>query len=160
MSGGDAGLAVPKDRLAVTIHLDTNAAIEGEIYMESTVGDLSVHQKMTRFLEQGSRFFPVRTSASTEFINKTATRYIEVGIPHDPGANFFSHLLMQTVPVMVYFKNDSAMSGQLMAEVPQDRGRLSDCVNVDSFFLSVYTNGKMCYINKDTVMKIVHADNL
>jgi hypothetical protein len=156
---GDAGLTVPKDRLAVIIHLDNGAIVEGEIFMESAVGELSIHQKITRFLDQGSRFFPVRTSTSTEFINKTAIRYIEAGIPNDPGANFFSHLLMQTVPVMVYFKDDALLSGQLMAEVPQDRGRLSDCVNIDSIFLSVYTSGKMCYINKNVVTKIIHADN-
>lgn len=156
--GADAGLAVPKDRLAVIIHLDGGEAVSGEIFMEYAGGDLSVHQRITRFLDQGAGFFPVKTAAAAEFINKSAIRYIEVAIPSDPGANFFSHLLMQTVPVIVFFKGDAALNGQLMAEVPQGRDRLSDCINIPSAFLSVYTSGKMCYVNKDALLKVVHAD--
>ena len=155
----DSGLAVPKDKQAVVIHLDAGAIIEGDIFMESSINETSLHQKLLRFLTQGSRFFPIKTADATEFINTTAIRFVEVKIPADPSANFFSHLLMQTLQVTVYFRDNTTLSGQLMAEVPPGRGRLSDCVNIPAAFLSIYTSGKMCYVNRNNVVKIVEADN-
>ncbi|HTG01115.1 MAG TPA: hypothetical protein VK654_11085 [Nitrospirota bacterium] len=154
----DSGLAVPKDRQAVVVHLDTGDSIEGDIFMESSGSGTSSHQKILRFLSEGARFFPVMTASSTVFLNRTAIRSVEVIIPTGPGTVFFPHLLMHTVPVTVDYKDNSTLSGQLMAEVPPGRGRLSDCINIPSSFLSIYTGGKMYYVNKDSVVKIREAD--
>jgi hypothetical protein len=45
-----------------------------------------------------------------------------------------------------------------MAEVPQEKARLSDCLNMSNRFLSIRTGATMCYINKDALQKVVHAD--
>jgi hypothetical protein len=154
----DAGLTVPKDRQGVVIHLANGESLEGEIFMEAIVGELSMHQKITAFLEQGKRFFPIKTAASTVFINKTTIKYLEVAIPADPAAKFFPHLLMQTVPVTAHFHGSGSLSGQIMAEVPQETARLSDCLNVPSPYLNIYAGGKMYYVNKDALATVAHAD--
>ena len=55
---GDAAFAVPRDRQSVTVRLDGSTAIEGEIFLEYMHADLSIHQKVTMFLENDNVFFP------------------------------------------------------------------------------------------------------
>jgi hypothetical protein len=45
-----------------------------------------------------------------------------------------------------------------MAEVPREKNRLSDCLNLPHRFLSVKTGGKILYINKKAIQKVVHDD--
>ena len=151
--------AVPKDRQNVTVRLSSAVAILGEIFMESMAEGLSIHQKLSSFIENGSIFFPLKLSSGggTEFINKKKTQVIEVSLPENPEANYFSHLLMQTIPVTIFLTDGSAMSGDLMAEVPQEKARLSDCLNLPEKFLAVKSGGLMCYINKGALQKVVHG---
>ncbi len=65
---------------------------------------------------------------------------------------------MHAISVTARFCDGTAVSGELMAEVPQEKARLSDCLNISNKFLSVKTGGKMCYINKDALRTVVHAD--
>jgi hypothetical protein len=157
---GDAAFAVPRDRQGVTVRLGGGAAIEGEIFLEYMHADLSLHQKVTMFLENNNVFFPLKVDASggTAFISKKNVWTVEVGFPEDPETSYFSHLLMQTIPVIAHFCDGTTISGILMAEVPKEKARLSDCLNMQNIFLSVKTDRGMCYINKDALQKVVHAD--
>jgi hypothetical protein len=154
---GNAAFAVPKDRQGVTIRLDRGVTIEGDIFLELMASDLSIHQKVTAFLENDTAFFPVRINASggTEFVNKTRVRVMEVSIPEDPDTVYFAPHLMQSIPVTAYFQEGDPVSGDLLAEVPKEKARLSDCLNVSNKFLSVKTDGTMCYINREALTKVL-----
>jgi hypothetical protein len=157
---GNAAFAVPKDRQEVTVHLDRGVALEGEVFLEYMAADLSVHQKLTLFLENDNMFFPIKVGATggAEFVNKNNVWTVDVVIPDDPEINFFSHLLMHSIPVIAHFADGARISGDLMAEVPKEKARLSDCLNMPNKFLSVKTDGKMRYINKQALQKVIHAD--
>jgi hypothetical protein len=157
---GNAIFAVPKDRQAVTIRLDKGIKLEGEIFLEYMVSGLSTHQKVTAFLENENLFFPIKLIASgvTEFVNKKTVQTVVVGFPGESETGYFSHLLMHSIRVTARFCDGTMVSGDLMAEVPQEKARLSDCLNMSNRFLSVKTGATMCYINKEALQKVVHAD--
>jgi hypothetical protein len=157
---GNTAFTVPKDRQAVTVRLQKGEKLEGEIFLEYMVSGLSTHQKVTAFLENENLFFPIKIIATgmTEFINKKTVQTVDVGVPEDPETGYFSHLLMHTIRVTARFCDGTMVSGDLMAEVPQEKARLSDCLNMSNRFLSVHTGSTMCYINKDSLQKVMHAD--
>ena len=150
---------VPKDRQAVIVRLSPGVVVEGEIFMEAFSENLSIHQKISAFIEDTNSFFPIKVipGGDTEFINKNTIQLVEVSVPDDPETSYFAHLLMQTIPVTAYFRDGDTVSGELMAEVPQEKARLSDCLNLREKFLKVKSGNKMCYINKKTLQKVVHA---
>ena len=157
---GNAAFAVPRDRLEVTLRLDQGVILEGEIFLEYMAGDLAVHHLITAFLENDTLFFPImiNTSGGTEFISKKSVRIVEVDIPEASEVDYFFHLLMRAIPVTAHFSDGTSLSGDLMAEVPQEKARLSDCLNMRNNFLCVKTAGKMCYLNKEALQKVVHGD--
>ena len=156
---GKTMFAVPKDRQNVTVRLSLGTALVGEIFMESIAEGLSIHQKITSFIENSNAFFPIKLSpgGSTEFINKNKIQVFEVSLPEDPETSYFSHFHMQTIPVTVFLTDGSTVSGDLLAEVPQEKARLSDCLNLTDKFLVVRSGEQMCYLNKDALQKVVHA---
>jgi hypothetical protein len=157
---GNAAFAVPKDRQRVMVHLDKGVALEGEIFLEFFSHEQSAHQKVTSFLENDSVFFPLKVSATgaTEFVNRKNIGIVEVDTAGEPDPEYFSFQILHTIPVTVILRHGDAISGLLMAEVPQDKARLSDCLNLPDRFLSVKTAGKIYYINKTAVQKVLHAD--
>jgi len=152
--------AVPKDRQNVIIHLDKEIALTGVIFLESFSDDLSVHQKVSAFLENNLVFFPLKLqeTGTTEFINKKNIGILEIAIPEVIDTDFFSLDLMHTIPVTAVLCHGDTISGELMAEVPQEKTRLSDCLNLPHKFLSVKTSDKIFYINKSALQKVVYAD--
>ena len=150
---------VPKDRQDVTIHLDKDVTLTGEIFLESFAQDLSAHQKVLAFLENDAVFFPIKLSATgnTEFINKQTAGIVEMAVPGESDANYFSFELMQTIPVTAILRHGQTISGELLAEVPKEKARLSDCLNLPHGFLSVKAGDKLFYINKSALQKVVYA---
>jgi hypothetical protein len=156
--GGTTAFAVPKDRLSVSIRLQTGVMLNGEIFLEYASDTVSMHQKVTAFLENDSVFFPIKVgSGGTEFVNKTHIRYVEINFPDDPDANYFSFRPMQAISVNAQFGDGDIVNGELVAEVPAEKARLSDCLNLQNKFLSVRTVNKMYYINRDMLQKVIHA---
>jgi hypothetical protein len=156
----NTAFAVPKDRQVVTIRLSQSMVLEGEIFLELISEGLSIHQKVTAFLENNNAFFPVKMipGGGTEFICKKNVQTVVVDFPADPETGYFARLPMHTIPVTAHFRDRNTLSGELIAEVPQEKARLSDCLNLPNIFLSVKTDGKMCYINKDALQKVSHKD--
>ncbi len=108
----NTAFAVPKDRLSVIIRLDKGMTVSGEIFLEYVSDTVSLHQKVTAFLENDNAFFPLKiNSGSTEFINKTHVRYVEIIFPAAPDANYFSFRPMQSIPVNALFGDGDAVNG-------------------------------------------------
>lgn len=158
----NAVFTVPKDRQVVTVRMDNGVTLEGEIFLENFADNLSAHQKVTALLESSNAFFPIRINSTgkTEFLSKKSVRVVEVLFPEDPDNSYFSYRLMRTIPVTALFSDTDSISGELMAEVPAEKARLSDCLNLPDKFLSVKSGEKMCYLNKEkeTLQKVVYLD--
>lgn len=155
-----AALAVPKDRQDVTVHLSGGGVLEGTIFLEYSQPELTLLQKVTAFLETGNTFFPLRLNkgGATEFINKKNVRIVELAYSADAEKDSLALSLMYSVEVTVVLVNDAAVSGALLAEVPLERARLSDCLNLPQQFLSIKMDGKIRYINKNALQKVVYAE--
>jgi hypothetical protein len=155
-----AAFAVPKDRQDVTVHLSEGGVIEGSIFLEYSLAERTLLQKVTAFLEAGNAFFPLRLNegGATEFINKKNVTSVELAYSPDAGKDSLALSLMYSVGVTAVFTNGTEIGGALLAEVPLERARLSDCLNLPQQFLSIKVDGKIRYINKNALQKVVHAD--
>ncbi len=144
---------VPKEKQLVTVHLIGGEAQEGNIYLEFFSEARTLHQKITAFLEDKKDFFPLSRGTTPEFVNKSAIRMVEVHYPEEQSSFDIMHVELVTV----IFRDGSQVSGDLLADVPDERKRLSDCLNLSGRFLCTRTYGKISYINKQAVLKVISA---
>ncbi len=150
--------AVPKDKLGVTIQFESGAVLRGFIFLEYTAARISARQKVSLFLERDNAFFPLLLddSGRTEFINKNKIRMLEAECPQgcDDEAD---RGLTRAIHITVVFNDGVTLSGGLLAEVPEQSARLSDCLNLPNRFLSVCVGRNALYINKYALQKVIHA---
>jgi hypothetical protein len=144
---------VPKEKQLVTVYLLGGDTVEGNIFLEYFPEARTLHQKLLAFFEDKKDFFPLSSGGTPEFINKHAARMVEVHYPEeDEDFN-----LMHVELVTVVFRDGAQVSGDLMADVPQERRRLSDCLNLTGRYICTRAYGKVCYINKEAVLKVISA---
>jgi len=146
-------LVVPKEKQLVTVYLLGGDTIEGNIFLEYNPDLRTLHLKMMAFLENKTDFFPLSSSPTPEFISKSAVRRVEVHSPEDEAAFNIMHVELVTV----IFRDGTQVSGDLLADVPDQRKRLSDCLNLSDRFLCTRTYGKICYISKQAILKVITA---
>ena len=144
---------VPKEKQQVTVYLLGGDTIEGNIFLEYNPDARSLHQKMMAFLENQTGFFPLSGSGTPEFISKSAIRMVEV--PHHGDEEAFD--IMHVELVTVIFRDGTQVSGDLLADVPEQRKRLSDSLNLSGRFLCTRAYGKVCYISKQAILKVITA---
>ncbi len=157
---GNAAFTVPMDRQRVLVRLHGGTIHEGDIFIEQVVADLSPHEKITTFLENEISFFPLKLAETgkAEFLNKSTIISVEVAVPENPEETFFSCLILHTIPVRAHCVEGTILQGLLTAEVPQERERLSDCLNMQNAFLCIQEDKRISYINKKALLKVEHAD--
>jgi len=144
---------VPKEKQLVTVHLLGGETQEGNIYLEFFSEARTLHQKIVAFLEDKNDFFPLSRGATPEFVSKSAIRMVEVHYPEEEASFNIMHVELVTV----IFRDGSQVSGDLLADVPEERRRLSDCLNLSGRFLCTRTYGKVSYINKQAILKVISA---
>lgn len=146
--------AVPKDKQLVTVHLIGGETRTGDIFLEYFPEVLTLHQKVKIFLEDTNRFFPLTAEgAPPTFINKERVSMLEVAVSDEEPAYSFMHI----EDITTLFTDGTALSGELLAEVPEEKARLSDCLNLPESFLSVKKEKTMCYLNKNTIQKVIYS---
>ncbi|MBS1128071.1 MAG: hypothetical protein H6Q96_451 [Nitrospirae bacterium] len=146
-------LVVPKEKQLVTVYLLGGDTIEGNIFLEYNPDARTLHQKMMAFLENKNAFFPLSSGHTPEFISMSAVRMVEVHNPEDEAAFNIMHVELVTV----IFRDGAQVSGDLLADVPDQRRRLSDCLNLTGRFLCTRAYGKVCYISKQAILKVITA---
>jgi sRNA-binding regulator protein Hfq len=151
-------LTIPKDRQKVTLYLDRGVFLQGEIFLDMFAGDLSIHQKVSAFFESAAQFFPIQLTdtGDTEFIYKNNVGRVEVKVPVEQDTEYFSIRLMHKIPVTAMLLHGDEISGDLMAEVPEEKNRLSDCLNLPQRFIGMRDGALIHYINKSALRKVIH----
>ncbi len=146
--------AVPKEKQLVTVYLIGGEIRSGNIFLEYYPEALTLHQKVKMFLEDANRFFPLTAEGMPPtFISKERVNMLEVAASDEESA--FS--LMHIEDITAQFTDSSALSGELLAEVPKEKARLSDCLNLSEAFLSVKKGKNICYLNKTTIQTVVYS---
>lgn len=150
---------VPKDRQDVTVCLHAGMKLEGSIFLDYAPEGTTVHHKAVAFLENGSNFFPLvlKDGSGTVFIQKKNMRFLQLHFGADTDRLNAELSLMQTVNITAIFTDETAVTGALTAEVPVEKARLSDCLNLADKFLNVRMDGSICYINKEAVQKVIQT---
>jgi len=146
--------AVPKEKQRVTVHLTGGEEKTGNIFLEFFPDVQTLHQKISAFLEDAARFFPLAADgAGPEFISKGSIRMLAVDSPDDaPAFN-----LMHIEDITATFTDGTTLSGEFLAEVPKEKARLSDCLNLHETFLSVKKENRIYYVNKSAIQKVVYT---
>lgn len=146
--------AVPKEKQKVTVHLVGGETISGSVFLEFFPEALTLYQKMSSFLEDGNAFFPLAAETGVpQFVNKSSVRMMKVDHPEEEP----SFSLMHIEEITALFSDGAKISGMLMADVPAERARLSDCLNLTPLFLSVRTGDSILFLNKKSVQKVVYS---
>lgn len=151
---------VPKDKLDVMIHLHNGVTLEGSIFLESSLYEQTINERVILFLEDDSTFFPVKFSANerVEFVNKEGLMMLE----HQQEGEFsgeeipLGHMHIENIAAV--FNDGSTIAGTLTAEVPEDRARLSDCLNLPNRFLILRADSKIYYIKKSMLQRVGYTD--
>ena len=144
---------VPKEKQLVTVHLLGGDTLEGNIFLEYFPEARTLHQKLLAFFEDKKDFFPLSSGSTPEFLYKRAIRMVEVHFPEEED----TFTLMHVELVTVIFRDGAQVSGDLMADVPEERKRLSDSLNLSGRYICTRAYGKVCYINKEAVLKVISA---
>ncbi len=152
-----AAFAVPKDRQDVTVQLDAAVSVAGSIFLESAPGANTIHHKVVMFLEDETMFFPItlKGGSGTEFIRKRNIRLVEAAFGKNEELKT-ALSLMQRVSITAVFADNSTISGELLSEVPAEKARLSDCLNLPYHFLVMQVGDTICYVNKYALRKVVY----
>jgi hypothetical protein len=153
----DRTFAVPKRRQRVVLHLEPDVAEEGTVFLEPMHDGVPAYRAVAAFFEDHSRFFPFLPdrTGQTEFINKTSVLAMEMKYEADENDSSFPLDLLQREEITVVFRTGNEMRGILLAEVPEERSRLSDCLNLPDKFLSIKSESTIYYINKAAILKVV-----
>ena len=154
-----SGLAVPKERQVVTVHLGGGVKREGAVFLESARGGMTLHQKLVAFLDDEAAFFPLTLDdgSGTEFLQKKNVRMIELEYAADRERIEQAISIMFTVHVTAVFPDDTSLTGLLIEDVPPEKARLSDCLNLPHAFLCVRTAGTLWYVNKALLRRVEYA---
>lgn len=145
---------VPKERQEVTVHLLGRETLAGSIFLEYKPQAVTAYQKVVSFLEDETSFFPlVPAEGKPRFIAKASVTMLEMDRAEDES----SFILKRIENVTVVLIDGSNLDGLLMADVPEEKARLSDCLNLPERFLNLRMNGKILFINKALIQKVLYA---
>lgn len=146
---------VPKDKQRVAVRFDSGQTEEGSVFLERCADSRDVSRKMTSLLEREDAgvFLPFqREDGATEFLNIGHVVSIGIDCADERSLTFYVRL-----NVRMTLSDGNAITGTLLAEAPQEKSRLSDCLNMPSRFITVMTAGKLLYVNRRMVEKVVLA---
>ena len=68
-----------------------------------------------------------------------------------------AYSFMHIEDITTLFTDGTALSGELLAEVPEEKARLSDCLNLPESFLSVKKEKTVYYLNKSTIQQVGYS---
>lgn len=143
--------AIPKDKQSVTLRFKNARFVKGTIFLERPPLTRCLHERITNFLEQTSRFFPFLEdgTAKTVFISKMTIWALEAVPAENSEDDICAIGLTHIQNITVRLLDSTTVTGALMAQTRPEHSRLSDCLNLKETFMSLQIDGRMLYVNKD-----------
>ena len=150
------GLSVQKNKANVTVILPDNTKIKGEVFLASYSDSHYGHQKVADILEEDKLFIPlsIKDEDRVEFININQIVILEGELSTPEDEEKLSMGLYHIEKVKITFANNETFEGAMISEVPKERSRLSDCLNMDGKFISTIKNGRYFYLNKNMITRV------
>jgi len=150
------GLSVQKDKATVIIVLPDKTKLKGDVFLASYSDSHYGHQKVADILEEDKIFIPLamKEENRVEFINKDQVVIMEGELSTPEDEEKLSMGLYHIEKVKITFYNNETFEGAMISEVPKERSRLSDCLNIEGKFLSAIKNGRYFYLNKNMITRV------
>ena len=149
-------LTIRKDRLQVLVHFTDGSKTAGEVFLAPFSGDHHGHQKVADLLETEDKFFPLSIEGGdVEFISKSQILMIEGELIGEEDRELLSAGLVHQVDVSVVITDACIIDGTLLAEVPPERSRLSDCLNLSGNYLRLRSENRYIHVNKSFIKKVL-----
>ena len=151
--------AIPKDKQAVALRFKDARTVKGTIFLERLPQRRSLHEMVSGFLEDTNRFFPFLADEKTmtEFISKNTVWAVEIDLRGQTDDENFERGLIRIQEITALLSDGTSIKGGLMAEVPEEQSRLSDCLNLKERFMSLKVDTRIVYVNKDRVRMVMPA---
>lgn len=149
-------MRIPMHRLAVRVIPLEGAGLIGTIFLDQSRANQPLYLMVEDYLERENSFFPFKneTTGDTDFINKETIKMVEwVRLNKEEEGEQYANL-MQAQETRVTFVNGSTLDGTLLSDVPPEKHRLSDCLNIDKKFLIIRTDTDYIHINKAKILKV------
>lgn len=149
-------LSVSKDRANITAIYRNGKKIHGEVFLATCTESHHGHQKVSDLLESDKNFLPIsiRDENRVEFVNKNQLLIVEGELSTEEDEEKLEMGLFHIEKVRLFFVNEDSIEGAMLSEVPKERSRLSDCLNMDQKFINMIKDGRYMYINKRLLLKV------
>ncbi len=149
-------LSIQKDRATITAIFRDSHKVRGDIFLAAYSASHYGHQKVADLLESNKNFLPIliKEEDRIEFVNKNQLVIVEGELASQEDEEKLSIGLFHIEKVKIYFINDDTMEGAMLSEVPPERSRLSDCLNLPQKFINMIKEGRYLYLNKRLIMKV------
>lgn len=148
-------LSIKKEKIEVIVTFADGAKSKGDIFLAPFSGEHHGHQKVADILNGDKVFLPISMeNGAVEFISKAQIMTIEGELIADEDKEMLSAGLIQQIDVSVVTSKNQSIIGALLAEAPQERSRLSDCLNMPEKFIRIQAESRYLHINKAMIKKI------
>lgn len=149
--------AIPKDKQTVALRFKDARTVKGMIFLERLPQERSLREMVSGFLEDPNRFFPFLADEKTMtvFISKNTVWAVEIDLRGQTDDQNFERGLIRIQEITAHLSDGTSITGGLMAEVPEEQSRLSDCLNLNERFMSLKMDTSIVYVNKDMVRKVI-----
>jgi len=148
-------LSIDKKKMQVVITFADGSKEKGEIFLAQYAGGHHGHQKVADLLNGEKGFLPVSMeNGAIEFVSKGQILTIEGELVAEEDEEMLSAGLIHQKNVTVVTSGKQTITGTLLAEVPDERSRLSDCLNLPEDFIRLKSESRYLHINKAMIKKI------
>ena len=148
-------LSIDKNKIQVAITFADGSKGKGEIFLARHAGGYYGGQNVADLLNGDKAFLPISLeSGAVEFISKSQILTIEGELIADDDDEMLSSGLIHQKDVVVVTSGNQTIIGTLLAEVPDERSRLSDCLNLPEKFIRLKSESRYLHINKAMIKKI------
>lgn len=151
-------LAVPKDKLNVTLRFDDDRCVDGTIFIGAYPASSALFSKVSALLEDEKSFLPFvgKETGKTIFVNKLNIHSMEWDLPEETEKEQIYTGLMHAEDVIATFIGGGRITGTLLSDVPLEKTRLSDCLNMPGRFLILKIDSRHMYVNKAMLREVIN----
>lgn len=148
-------LSIDKNKVQVAVTFTDGSKGKGEIFLAHQAGGHYGGQKVADLLNGDKAFLPISLeSGAVEFISKSQILTVEGEVVSAEDEEMLSSGLINQIDVTVVTSGNQTIIGTLLAEVPEERSRLSDCLNLPEQFIRLNSESRYLHINKAMIKKI------
>jgi small nuclear ribonucleoprotein (snRNP)-like protein len=148
-------LKVTTNEVEATICFDKDTRIEGTIFLGTGQWASSLASKVSAYLEDDKEFVPfqIKGKGPAELINKNNIKTVEWTEDGNAGEDELTDASHKQ-EVTITFTDNETITGTLVSDTPQERSRLSDCLNTKDEFIHITDDKRHIHVNKSMLLRV------